>query len=185
MIVPTSDHQIHSDYAFLHATKGNNMKILFFLLAVTASFYAKGQIPFDLEPSQPPVYTSESGKKYWECEGLVESALLEVTAGEMVMLSNHHGLQAPNTNLCLYSISSNILNRNVKMYAVDYYVSVDSMETCLLENYCDNFRTVNFVAIGGGIKRQYLLSSVDSGTTEMACIDWSGRVSNPAGGCAE
>ena len=161
------------------------MKILLVLLTIIVSHQTKAQSPFNLDPSQPPVYVSESGTKYWECEGLVESNLLEITARDMVMLSDHHGLPAPNPNLCLYSISNNILDRSVRMYAVDYYISVDSMETCLLDNYCDNFRTVNFVGVGNEPKRQYLLSSVELNTTHMACVDWSGGIINPTGGCME
>lgn len=161
------------------------MKIVLALLITLVSCQVIAQSPLNLDPSQPPLHISDSGTKYWVCKGNVDNRLLEVTAGEMARLSSHHGLPMPDESLCLYSIGNNILDASVKMYAVDYYVSENSMTTCLIDNYCDNFRSVNFLAIGGGLKRQYLLSSVELGVTHMACVDWSGEISNPSGGCLE
>lgn len=161
------------------------MKIVICFLIVLVGAQAKAQSPINLEPSQPPIHVSESGKKYWPCNGNVADELLEITAAEMAQLSSYHGLPVPDASLCLYNIGNHIIDTSIKMYGVDYYVSEDSMTTCLIDNYCDNFRSVHFFAIGEEIKRQYLLSSVDLGVTHMACVDWSGEISNPSGGCME
>ena len=159
------------------------MKNLAILIIWLISVDAFAEIPWETNPRETPYFVSESGTRYWECKGQVDPRLLHLIADEMKMISDAHGFSRPDSSLCLYKIWDHIVDASVKMYSVDYYVSFRSLETCLLENYCDNVRSVTFMPVNDGVARQYLLSSVQLKDTKMVCIGWDGNLINASGRC--
>ena len=144
-----------------------------------------GNLLFVVEPKASPILVSRSGTKYWSCNGFINKKLIKIVHEEMKMLSESSGVPLPSKELCLYNISSIDMGFGpITMYGLDMYTSQNSMDRCLNENYCDNFRTMTFKVVNEKLHRQYLITNIEKSLTKMSCISMEGKVVSSDGGCS-
>lgn len=143
-----------------------------------------GDKMFVVEPKARPVHVSESGKRYWRCEGLVAQRLIGILHSELSVIAREEGVPAPMELPCLYSIGVlRLAGQAIPMYSVDFYVSKASMESCLVRDFCTDFRSMNFMVKDGKLHRQYMVTNFDKRLTRMACVSMQGQVVKAKGGC--
>lgn len=136
------------------------------------------------EPIARPIYTSKSGTRYWHCDGLVNPKLIGIIYADLSALAQEEGITPPSDSICHYKISTmNLMGNTITMYGVDFYTNKASMETCVLRDYCNDFRSVNFKIKDKKLHRQYMLTNANRKLTRMQCVDMAGNIVNARGGC--
>lgn len=143
-----------------------------------------GNKMFVFEPKADPIFVSQSGTKYWHCEGMVAPKLIEFIHAELSLFSKQENIPLPMMAPCYYTIGLLTMFENtIEIHSVEFFVSEKSMTTCLQRNFCDNFRTMTFKFIDDKFYRQYLLTNADKKLTRFACIENTGKVNKLREGC--
>ena len=115
---------------------------------------------FVMNPKSKPVLTSKLGR-YWQCNGMVNNDLILVLGRNMTSISNKEKIPLPNLEHCLYKISKlPFFGSEKTLRTVEFFTSRESMENCLSNDYCDNWRSVSFEAYGENLYFTYSLTHV-------------------------
>lgn len=158
--------------------------IFFLMMTFHATADEVGNTTFVTEPKAEPLFTSQGGTRYWSCNGFVNAKLIKIVFTEMATLAKAEKIAAPTESLCLYSIGSIALGgQAIPIFQMDYYVNQASMEQCLYNDSCLDFRAMTFKISNGKLHRQYMLTSAQKKQMRMACIEMTGKVAEANGGC--
>lgn len=137
-----------------------------------------------IEPRAKPIFVAKSGTRYWPCQGLVNSRLIASVHEDLKALSERHGVTAPQSAPCLYSIGTlTVPGASVDVYQMDFYVDRASMESCLVSDVCKDFRSMTFKPDGKNIRRTYMITSYQRRLTAMACSSLEGKVISSTQAC--
>lgn len=143
-----------------------------------------GNKMFVTSPKAPPIYTSKSGTKYWACQGLVNPKLISIIYEDLKAISIAEGVPPPSNAICHYQIGTlKMMGNSITVYSVEFYTSKASMETCVLRNYCTDFRNMTFRIKNEKLHRQYMVTNVNKKLTRMQCVAMTGQIVNQKGGC--
>ena len=73
----------------------------------------------------------------------MNAKLIKIVFTEMATLAKAEKIAAPTESLCLYSIGSIALGgQAIPIFQMDYYVNQASMEQCLYNDSCLDFRAM-------------------------------------------
>lgn len=143
-----------------------------------------GNTNFVLSPVAKPIYVSKGGTKYWPCVGYVNPKLIKIIYDDLVAISNDEGVPPPDGQVCHYKIGTfSFGNQSIPTYQVDMYINKENMETCVLRDYCTNFRTATFKVHEKKLVRQYMITNLNKRLTRMVCVGIDGKVISQNGGC--
>jgi uncharacterized protein len=143
-----------------------------------------GDKMFVTAPRAAPIHTSKGGTRYWACNGMVSPKLIGIIYQELVQFSNDEGVSPPSNDTCHYKIGTfNAMGNSITTYTVDFYINRANMETCVLQDYCSDFRSMTFKLRNDVLHRQYMVTNVSRKVTRMACVAMSGQVAVLRGGC--
>jgi hypothetical protein len=130
-------------------------------------------------PKTPPLYVSESGTRYWPCDGFVDKSIAEGTYVVLVRLSEAEGIAMPMKQLCRWSIAKvNFQGATATLYSVKYYISTASMERCVA-GHCTELREMTIHPKG----MQFWIMSQDKRVSRMACAYTTKNEFRERGGC--
>jgi len=139
---------------------------------------------FVVEPLAQPIYVTDSGTRYWHCDGMIAPKLIEIILSELSLISKEENIPKPLPTPCHYKIGTfEFMGVSSTIYSVDFYISNESMRTCVEKDFCTNFRTMNFMVKNEKLHRQYMVTNIDKKLTRMACIDMTGKVVSSKAGC--
>jgi hypothetical protein len=157
---------------------------LLYILSVHAADEL-GRAMFITAPKDKPMFdtnpTNSNGMRlrYWPCNGYVNRKLLDVIHAELVVLSNEEGIQSPEINSCLYTISSESSPNSFIGYTVNMYASIATMDSCMRNpsRGCDT-RSASFVLSkdGSEVMRQYYLVDTKKMISRAGCVSMKGQV---------
>ena len=174
----------------VHTNRWNIFLISVFLAAQFVGSAARAQANevgdklFVAEPKATPIHVTNSGTKYWHCEGLIAPKLIEIIHSELSVISKEEGVPLPMTSPCHYKIGSlEFAGNSIPFYSIDFYVSKESMMSCINKDFCNNFRSMNFMLKDEKLHRQYMVTNIDKKLTRMACVDMKGKVVSSKTGC--
>jgi hypothetical protein len=155
-----------------------------FSFCVLAQTNEVGDKLFVAEPQAKPIYVSKGGTRYWHCEGMIAPKLIEIIHSELSVISKEEGVPPPMNLPCHYKIGSlEFAGNSIPFYSIDFYVSKESMVTCIEKDFCNNFRSMNFIVKNEKLHRQYMVTNIEKKLTRMACIDMKGKVVSGKAGC--
>lgn len=164
------------------------IKYLFLLLAVSQSIVVARAAEVDgkmfvADPAARPIHVTDSSR-IWPCQGFVNPQLMNIIFDELKILADAEGISHPKQSLCDYKIGTlNLFGNTVTLYQVEYYVSAVNRQNCLVNNYCDDTRSMTFKVRNGELHRQYMLTNVSKKLTRFACISMKGAIVDIKGGC--
>ena len=139
---------------------------------------------FVVAPRAAPIHISKGGTRYWNCNGMVSTKLIDIVYQELVQVSNEEGVAAPSTDTCHYKIGTfNAMGNSIPVYTIEFYTNRASMDSCVIKDYCADTRSMTFRPKNDELYRQYMVTSVSKRLNRMACIAMSGQVVNARGGC--
>lgn len=139
---------------------------------------------FVTAPRAAPIHVSKSGTRYWACNGMISPKLIDIIYNELVQFSNDEGIPPPSNDICHYKIGTfNAMGNSITTYSVDFYINRTNMETCVIRDYCSDFRSMTFMLKNDVLHRQYLLTNINKKVTRFACVAMSGQVASLRGGC--
>lgn len=139
---------------------------------------------FVTAPKAKPIYVSKSGTRYWACQGMLAPNLIDVIYQDLVQISQSEGIAPPSNAICHYKIGTfTAAGNSITTYSVDFYISKASMETCVLNDYCSDFRGMTFKIKSETLHRQYFVTNVTKKINRMTCLEMSGKVVSAKGGC--
>lgn len=139
---------------------------------------------FVATPKAPPIYTSKSGTKYWPCNGFINPKLINIIYEDLKAISIAEGVPAPSDTICHYQIGTvNMMGNSITVYSVDFYTNKANMETCILKDYCTDFRNMTFKLKNEKLHRQYMVTNLNKKLNRMQCVEMTGRTANERGGC--
>jgi hypothetical protein len=154
------------------------------LLQTTAFANEVGNRMFVTTPKAPPIYTSKGGTKYWPCNGFVNPKLIGIIYDDLKAISAEERIPAPSDAICHYKISTmQLMGNSITLYSVDFYTNKANMETCVIRDYCTDFRSMSFKIKDEKLHRQYMVTNVGKKLTRMQCVDMTGRIVAKANGC--
>ncbi len=155
-------------------------------LSLSPSSFANevGDKVFVAAPKAPPIYTSKGGTKYWPCNGFINAKLINIVYQDLKAISIAEGIPAPSNAICHYKIGHvTLMGNSMTVYSVDFYTSKASMETCVVKNYCSDFRTMTFKIKDKKLHRQYMVTNLNKKLTRFQCVDMTGRIASERNGC--
>ena len=139
---------------------------------------------FVTAPRAAPIHVSKGGTRYWSCNGMVSPKLIDIIYQELVQFSNDEGIPPPSNDTCHYKIGTfNAMGNSITTYTVEFYINRTNMETCVLRDYCSDFRSMTFKLKNDVLHRQYLITNVNRKINRFACVAMSGQVASLRGGC--
>ena len=164
------------------------LSIKFFLLTVilisNASANEVGNKMFVVNPKAKPIMTTRSGSKIYPCTGYINKKLIRIIYNELKMISNANKILPPDGKICHYKIGNlKWGTKSIKTYSVDMYVSKSSMLSCVVKNYCSDFRSMFFKAKNKKLHRSYMVTNAPKKLTKMVCISNSGKIVSATKGC--
>ena len=164
------------------------LTLKFFLLAVifisNASADEVGNKLFVVSPKSKPIMTTKSGTKIYPCNGYINKKLIRIIYNELKAISNANKILPPDGKICHYKIGNlKWGTKSIKTYNVDMYVSKSSMLSCVVKNYCSDFRSMFFKAKNKKLHRSYMVTNAPKKLTKMVCISNSGKIVSATKGC--
>jgi hypothetical protein len=154
------------------------------LLQTTALANEVGNRMFVTAPKAPPIHTTKSGTKYWPCNGFVNPKLIDIIFEDLKAISAEERIPAPSNAICHYKISNmQLMGNNITMYSVDFYTGKANMETCVIRDYCTDFRSMTFKIKNEKLHRQYMVTNLNKKLTRMQCVDMKGQIVGARNGC--
>jgi hypothetical protein len=163
--------------------------LYFFCQCVTSTAHAGANevgnnLTFVAEPKASPIFTSKSGTRYWPCEGMVAPALIEIVQLDLTDISKEENIPPPMTTPCHYKIGSvKLSGETIYLFSVNFYISKESMISCVQKDYCDNVRNMTFMLKDDKLHRQYMLTNVQKKLTRMSCLEMQGKIVSARDGC--
>ena len=157
-----------------------------FSIFLTSNAFASevGEKIFVAAPKAAPIYTSKSGTKYWPCNGFINPKLIHIIYEDLKAISIAEGIPAPSDAICHYQIGTvNMMGNSMTVYSVDFYTNKANMETCILRDYCSDFRNMTFKLKNEKLHRQYMVTNLNKKLNRMQCVEMTGRIANERGGC--
>lgn len=152
--------------------------------AATSGGGEVGDKLFVTAPRAAPIHVSKGGTRYWACNGMVSPKLINIIYQELVQFSNDEGIPPPSNDTCHYKIGTfNAMGNSITTYTVEFYINRANMETCVLRDYCSDFRSMTFKLKNDVLHRQYLITNVSRKINRFACVAMSGQVASLRGGC--
>jgi len=166
-----------------------NTKLIAFLALTLVSFtnvYATltDDDYFDTKPDDKPIWQTDNNfatAKYWSCKGTVDPELQAVLLKNLTTLSNNTKVQAP-TEVCTFKVL-NIKNQNRTVYEVEFHLSQAALKKCLVDDVCDETRSVSLPMIKGKLHQSYFLRSISKGVIAEACVAMNGSVISGTDAC--
>ena len=156
----------------------------FFFVSAKAEPNEVGDKLFIVDPKAEPIYISTSGTRYWHCDGMISPKLIEIIHSELSDISKEEKIPLPMTLPCHYQRGSVKLGGNsIPFYSVNMYISKESMMSCIQNDVCDNFRTMNFIFKNEKLHRQYMVTNLAKQVFRFSCIGMQGNVVNDKNGC--
>lgn len=161
------------------------MLALFSLFISSTTFATEvGDNIFVTTPKAPPIYTSKGGTKYWPCNGFINAKLINIIYQDLKAISIEEGIPAPSDAICHYTIGNvNLMGNSVTVYTVNYYTSKANMETCVLRDYCSDFRSMTFKIKNKKLHRQYFVTNLNKKLTRWQCVEMTGNIASERNGC--
>lgn len=139
---------------------------------------------FVASPKAPPIYTSKGGTKYWPCNGFINAKLINIIYEDLKAISLEEGVPVPSDAICHYTIGDvTMMGNSITVYTVNYYTSKASMETCVLRDYCSDFRSMTFKMKNNKLHRQYFVTNLNKKITRWQCVEMAGNIASERGGC--
>mgnify|MGYP000022257229 FL=1 len=152
--------------------------------SATRSGAEVGDRLFVTSPKAKPIYISKSGTRYWPCNGLIAPNLIDVVYRDLAQIAQSEGIAPPSSSICHYKIGTfNAMGNSITTYTMDFYISQPNMETCVINDYCSDFRSMTFKIKNEVLHRQYFVSNVSKKINRMTCLEMSGKVVSAKGGC--
>jgi hypothetical protein len=115
---------------------------------------------------------------------MISPKLIDIIYNELVQFSNDEGIPSPSNDICHYKIGTfNAMGNSITTFTVEFYINRTNMETCVIRDYCSDFRSMTFMLKNDVLHRQYLLTNINKKVTRFACVAMSGQVASLRGGC--
>jgi hypothetical protein len=163
-----------------------SLVLALFSLSISPISFANevGDKIFVATPKAAPIYTSKGGTKYWPCNGFINAKLINIIYEDLKAISLEEGVPIPSDAICHYTIGDvNLMGNSVTVYTVNYYTSKANMETCVLRDYCSDFRSMTFKIKNKKLHRQYFVTNINKKLTRFQCVEMTGTIASERNGC--
>lgn len=136
-----------------------------------------------VSPRRRPLQESDAAK-YWDCEGLVNKNVIDITFKDLSAVAKVSGLTPPDIRTCAYIQSIfRAQGRTFTVYSVNFYTSPSARKTCLETQKCVNWRDATFVPKDSGMEISYSLTDNRGANLTHACYSLTGKLISPTKQC--